>query len=59
MEHVRYIGGYGRMSWVEVSDWSGAEADPIAPHAHKILSHMNADHADTLVLYCRAFSKAS
>ncbi len=56
---VRYIGGYGRMSWVEASAFLAAEPDPLAPHAVRILDHMNADHADALVLCCRAFSKAT
>jgi putative heme iron utilization protein len=56
---VRYIGGYGRMSWVGKDDWYQAAPDPLAPHAGPILAHMNADHADTMVLYCRTFSKAS
>jgi len=56
---VRYIGGYGRMSWVSARDWLAAEPDPIGPHAAGILAHMNTDHADALPLYCRAFSKAT
>jgi putative heme iron utilization protein len=56
---LRYIGGYGRMSWVEVADWRAAEPDPIAPDAAAILEHMNQDHADALPLYCRAFTRAS
>jgi putative heme iron utilization protein len=59
VESVRYIGGYGRMSWVTANDWKSAEPDPIAPDALGILTHMNDDHADTLPLYCRAFSKAA
>lgn len=55
---VRYIGGYGRMSWVSVDDWRSAAPDPIAPDAQAILEHMNQDHADALPLYCRAFSRA-
>jgi putative heme iron utilization protein len=58
VESVRYIGGYGRMSWVAGGDWKSAEPDPIAPDALGILTHMNQDHADALPLYCRAFSKA-
>jgi putative heme iron utilization protein len=58
VESVRYIGGYGRMSWVAQADWQKAEADPLAPHAADILSHMNRDHAGVMVEYCRAFSKA-
>lgn len=58
VEAVRYIGGYGRMSWVEPADWHGSAPDEVAPHARAILDHMNADHAGALVAYCRAFSKA-
>lgn len=53
---VRYIGGYGRMSWVSAEDWLQAEPDPIGPHAAGIIAHMNDDHADAMPLYCRAFS---
>lgn len=56
---IRYIGGYGRMSWIEQADWRAAEPDPLAPAAAGIMAHMNADHADAMVLYCRAFSKAT
>ena len=59
VESIRYIGGYGRMSWVEPADWHAAEPDPIAPSADDIITHMNADHADAMVTYCRAFSKAT
>ena len=56
---VRYIGGYGRMSWVSPDDWQAAEPDPLAPYAAGAIAHMNADHADAIVLYCQAFSKAT
>ncbi len=59
VEAVRYIGGYGRMSWVERSDWTAAQPDPLVPFAGGILHHMNEDHAETMVLYCRTFSKAT
>lgn len=55
---IRYIGGYGRMSWVDIEAWRGAEPDPIAPHASGILEHMNDDHADALVAYAKAFTRA-
>jgi len=51
---VRYVGGYGRMSWVEAGDYAGAEADPLAGGAAAdIVEHMNADHAGALVLLAR------
>ncbi|MFT4571805.1 MAG: putative heme iron utilization protein [Hyphomicrobiaceae bacterium] len=56
---VRYIGGYGRMSWVDPEQWKTGVADAIAPYARGIIDHMNADHADSMVSYCRAFSKAT
>jgi heme iron utilization protein len=59
VESVRYIGGYGRMSWISQADWQGAEADPLGASAAAIIDHMNDDHADAMVLYCRAFSKAT
>jgi hypothetical protein len=59
VESVRYIGGYGRMSWVDIDEWRGAEPDPIASHAAGILAHMNDDHGQNMLDYCRAFTKAT
>jgi putative heme iron utilization protein len=56
---VRYIGGYGRMSWVGVADWLAAEPNPLAPFSDGIIAQMNEDHADALPLYCHAFSHAT
>ncbi len=47
------------MSWIRQAEWQAAEPDPLAPSAGHIIAHMNADHADALVLYCKAFSKAT
>ena len=51
---IRYVGGYGRMSWIDAEAFAGAEADPLAGSAPGILAHMNTDHADALVLICAA-----
>ena len=59
VDAIRYIGGYGRMSWIARDDWHAAQPDPLAPHAAGAIAHMNADHADAMVLYCKAFSKAA
>jgi putative heme iron utilization protein len=59
VEFVRYIGGYGRMSWISKAEWQAAEPDPLSPSAAGIIAHMNGDHADAMVLYCKAFSKAT
>jgi putative heme iron utilization protein len=55
---ARYIGGYGRMSWVAGEEWAAARPDPLAPHAAAIVEHMNADHAEAMAALCRAFSRA-
>ncbi len=55
---LRYIGGFGRMSWVEPQDWLAAEPDPLADDAAGIIAHMNADHVDAMADLCRAFSRA-
>jgi putative heme iron utilization protein len=51
-----YVAGFGAMGWVDATEYRRAQADPLAEHAAGIISHMNADHADALVLYCRAFA---
>ncbi len=50
---VRYVGGYGRMSWVDVDAYAAAEADPLAAAAAGIIEHMNANHGEAQVLLCR------
>jgi heme iron utilization protein len=52
---VRYVGGFGRMSWVTADDHAAAAPDPLDPHVAGIVGHMNDDHADALVAYCRVF----
>jgi putative heme iron utilization protein len=47
------------MSWISQADWQAAEPDPLASSAAGTMAHMNADHADALVLYCKAFSAAT
>lgn len=48
---LRYVGGFGRMSWVTADDYRAAEADPLAPFASGILTHMNDDHANAVLGY--------
>ena len=59
VREVRYIGGFGRMSWVDAAAFLGAEPDPLAPAAEAILTHMNEDHADANLAYARAFTRAT
>jgi len=54
---VRYVGGFGHMSWVATDSYAAAEPDPLRPHANDILNHMNNDHGDALVAYCQALAR--
>jgi putative heme iron utilization protein len=49
---VRYVGGFGRMSWVDAAAYAAARPDPLTSDAAGIVGHMNADHADALVTLC-------
>jgi putative heme iron utilization protein len=53
---LRYVGGFGRMSWVDPAHYRAAEPDPLAPDAAGILSHMNGDHADAVLAYAQALA---
>lgn len=56
VEEVRYVGGFGRMSWVAVEAWRASAADPLAGHEPGIVDHMNEDHVDAMVLIARHFA---
>jgi len=56
VQSIRYVGGYGRMSWVDPEEYAVAEPDPLAAAAAGIIEHMNADHADAQVLFCLHFA---
>ncbi|MDI1449654.1 DUF2470 domain-containing protein [Polyangium sp. 6x1] len=50
---LRYVGGFGRMSWVDAAAYARAEPDPLAEFAPRILGHMNDDHAESILAYAR------
>ncbi|HEY8200567.1 MAG TPA: DUF2470 domain-containing protein [Actinomycetota bacterium] len=53
VDAVRYVGGFGRMSWVEAADYLEAEPDPVSGKvAVELVDHMNRNHAGALVEYC-------
>ena len=45
-----YVGGFGVMGWVEAKDYEQAAPDPLAEAAPGILTHMNADHVNAMIL---------
>ena len=53
---LRYVGGFGRMSWVTAEDYRLAEPDPLAGAASGILAHMNDDHADAVLAYAKSLA---
>jgi heme iron utilization protein len=53
---VYYVGGFGVMGWVQAADYDQTRPDPLADVAAGIISHMNADHAEALVLLARSFA---
>jgi putative heme iron utilization protein len=54
---LRYVGGFGRMSWVAAEEYLAAEPDPLAPSAPGILKHMNDDHTDTVLAYAKGLAR--
>jgi hypothetical protein len=41
------------MGWVEATEYEHASPDPLAEASAGILSHMNADHVDSMILLAR------
>ena len=42
------------MGWVEARDYEQANPDPLAEAASGILTHMNADHVDAMILLAKS-----
>ena len=53
---IYFIGGFGVMGWVEAAEYAQARPDPLAEVTQEIIGHMNADHADALLLIARRFA---
>ncbi len=54
---IYYVGGFGVMGWVDAEEYARAAPDPLASAAPSILSHMNADHEDSMILLARLDAK--
>jgi len=54
---VYYVGGFGVMGWVEADAYEYATPDPLSSSAPGILTHMNADHIDAMILLARTHSQ--
>jgi heme iron utilization protein len=56
---LRWVGGFGRMTWVNAEDYATAEPDPLVASSPDILAHMNGDHGDALIAYARGLAGIS
>merc|ERR1719240_489176 len=54
VRHVRYIGGFGEMSWVEPKQYSEAEEDVVALGNAGAVKHMNEDHGEHTLLMVKS-----
>jgi heme iron utilization protein len=51
---LRYIGGFGKIHWLDIAQYTLAPYALIAQETD-VIEHMNADHADTMRGYCKQF----
>jgi heme oxygenase (biliverdin-IX-beta and delta-forming) len=50
-----FVQGFGRIDWIDAEDFAPPPSEVVGAETG-ILKHMNADHVDTLLLYCRALA---
>jgi putative heme iron utilization protein len=50
---VYFVGGFGVMGWVPAEEYLAAEPDPLAGSAGRIISHMNEDHVDAMMMLAK------
>ena len=53
---IYYVGGFGVMGWVDAREYEASLPDPLATTAAGIIAHMNADHADAMILLARRYA---
>jgi hypothetical protein len=53
VRELLFVQGFGRIDWIAADDFA-PPSNEVAEAEADILEHMNADHVDTLLLYCRA-----
>ena len=59
VKSIRYIGGFGEMSWVAGQEFATAESDPVAMDADSAkhaVEHCNEDHADAVLDMAKSFA---
>ena len=51
---IRYIAGFGGIHWVDMEQYA-VQAYPLIEQEDDVIAHMNADHQETMRLYCQHF----
>jgi putative heme iron utilization protein len=54
IDRIRWVGGYGRMDSPSGSAYAASQPDPVAAGAAAAIAHLNADHADALLMIAQA-----
>lgn len=55
-QSLRYIGGFGKIHWVEADSYL-VPPYPLIQQENDAISHMNSDHRNAMSLYCQHFHK--
>lgn len=55
---IRYIGGFGRIHWVDMANYAVQSYSLIEQEAD-VIAHMNSDHQDTMRNYCQHFHQCT
>jgi heme iron utilization protein len=53
---IRYIGGFGRIHWVDMENYS-VQPYSLIEQEPDVIAHMNSDHQDTMRNYCQHFHR--
>lgn len=53
---VRFVGGFARAGTCSAQDYKNASPDPIASFVKPVMTHMNDDHADSIVAMVKHYA---
>ena len=56
-QSIRWIGGFGEIGWISGQKFSDTVPDPLAYIGMDIITHMNEDHADSMLVYLKLFTE--
>lgn len=56
---IRFVGGFAMAGSVSVEDYKNAKPDPVAAFATPVMTHMNDDHADSVIAMIKHYAGVS